>query len=95
MTTHSMQPLIPDPCQSDTDAEHFFHRDLNGLSPRLLWAERCVVEMAMARRITSGVRPIVIYAVGDLVYDSEWLEERSRRLRAEERRRKWGRRAAA
>ena len=86
--------LIPDPCRSDIETRRFFHQDLEEITPKQLWAERDVIESELASRITYDVRPRVIWAAGDLVYDSDWLEERARRLRAEERRRKRSQHAA-
>ncbi len=86
--------LIPNPCRSDAEAIRFCHGDLPALSPRELWAERTTIEAELARKITSRVRPRLIWVVPEPVMDTEWLEERSRRLRTEERRRKRGRHAA-
>ena len=81
--------LIPDPFSSDCDAQRFEHRDLASRTPQELWAEKEIINLRLARLIASGDRPRLIFCInGAAVSDQAWLEERSRRLQVELRRRK-------
>ena len=79
--------IIPNPFASDREAQRFEHLDLASLSERQIWAEKQIVDLQLARLIAYG-RPRLIFCVDDFVHDQEWLEERSRRLQTELRRRK-------
>jgi len=80
-------PVIPDPCVSDVEADRFVHRDIPRLSDRQLWAEKHLIDLELAHVIAYG-KPRLIFCVNELVNDQQWLEERSRRLQTELRRRR-------
>jgi hypothetical protein len=72
--------LIPDPTDTEEQAARFYHRDLvtPDLDARLLWAERLIVEYALARRLFRRRRRIVfVEADGTPVDDTCWLEQRA------------------
>jgi hypothetical protein len=76
--------IIPNPIDSEEQADRWRHRDLERpRDARLVWAERHLVDHALAVRVWRRRRRIVfIEADGRPVDDVVWLEERSRRLRA-------------
>jgi hypothetical protein len=81
--------LIPDPCDTEEQAARFYHRDLRmtDLDARLVWAERLIVEYALARRLFRRHRRIVwVEPDGTPIDDLDWLEQRARRLRTAEER---------
>jgi len=66
----------------------FEHRDLPDLSAAHLWAESAVIEADLADRLMCRIRPRIVSAWPVLVDEHQWLLERLRRLRAEQKRRR-------
>ena len=81
---------IPDPIASDESFAMFCHRDIPQLDARQIWAERLQVEHELARRIAAHLRPRIVFVDphDGPIDDLDWLSERVRRLRTEERRRR-------
>lgn len=78
------RPLIPDVC-SDVEHERLFHDDIDTLTSEMLRAEQVLLTLAWAEAVFAKRKPREVPLTE--MSDRQWLEERLRRLKAEEKRR--------
>jgi hypothetical protein len=78
-----MTLVVADPFLSEEEQERFFHRDVEDLAPRDLWAEMVTVENALAVKVFSRRRPKVVGLAPHLMTEIEWLQARRAVLKRE------------
>ncbi len=74
--------LIPIYAASEAGDRRLYHLDVGDLTPLTGWAEHRRVRAALAAVIRSGRDPVLVFANGQAMRTSTWLQQRMSATRA-------------